>query len=267
MTACLTEAARESDTAAMRFLLSNDDGIHAEGLYTLRTAVAPLGEVRIVAPSDEQSAVGHAITVFDPIKTRETDRDGQPYGLAVGGTPADCIKLAVCGLEEPKPDLVLSGINLGDNTGISVLYSGTVSAATEAAILGLPAVAFSLCTFRHPRWDTAALAARHVVEKVLEYGLPPDTLLNVNIPNVAPEELQGYRLVEVGRSRWREHFHRREDPRGAAYYWLDGELDRLDSRPETDIRLIRHGVVTLTPIGLDMTAHRELAAMRQSWDL
>ncbi len=251
----------------MRLLLCNDDGIHAPGIRTLSEAVADFGEVRIVAPNEERSAVGHAITVFDPLKTHDVYRGDTYFGLAVNGTPADCIKLAVCGLGEPRPDIVLSGINLGDNTGISVLYSGTVSAATEACILQLPAVAFSLCTYRDPHWDTAREIVRRITRQVLEEGLPPRTLLNVNIPNLPIDEVRGFRVVPVGYSHWIERFERRTDPRGRAYFWLDGELQLVDEEENSDILALREGYVALTPIGYDLTRHDCLDTMRAWTDV
>jgi len=243
-------------------LLCNDDGIHAPGIRVMADAVKDLGELRIVAPSEEQSAVGHAITVFDPLKTHDVYKGDVYFGLAVGGTPADCIKLAVRGLDEPQPDLVLSGINLGDNTGISVLYSGTVSAATEACILGLPAVAFSLCTYRSPQWETAREVVQRITSRVMAEGLPARTVLNVNIPNLPLKELRGFRVAPVGHSHWIEHFERRTDPRGRAYFWLDGELKLVDEQEDSDVRAMREGYVALTPIGYDLTRHDCLEAVR-----
>ena len=171
--------------AHMKILLCNDDGIYADGIGALRQALDGCGELCVVAPDVERSAAGHAITLSDPIKTFAVERDGKPFGTAVGGTPADCIKLACCFLmKDDPPDLVVSGINLGSNTGISVLYSGTVSAASEAVVLGAQGIAFSLCTYQNPHWETAQKVAREVVEKVLKNPLPPGTLLNVNIPNI-----------------------------------------------------------------------------------
>jgi 5'-nucleotidase len=250
----------------MRILLSNDDGIHAPGLTALHEAVRDLGEVHVVAPSGEQSAVGHAITLSDPIKTRKVFKNGEFFGFAVGGTPADCVKLAVCGLLEQRPDLVISGINLGPNAGISVLYSGTVSAATEGTILGIPSMAVSLGTFENPDWATPTRVARHLAQVVLDRGLPENTLLNVNVPNLPFDQLRGYAVTRMGRSRFVEIFHRRTDPRGNVYYWMDGELELLGDKSDTDVEAVRQGFVSLTPIWFDLTHHAQIEALK-GWRL
>ncbi len=243
----------------MRILISNDDGIHAPGIAALYEALRPVGELYVVAPESERSAVGHAITVYDPLKTKRIHKNGEWFGYAVDGTPADCVKLALTTLLEHPPDLVVSGINLGPNTGISVLYSGTVSAATEGTILGIPSIAFSLGSFTKPCWSTAQQVARKIVERVATDGLPADTLLNVNIPNRPAEELRGIRVTRMGRSRYIETFERRTDPRGNTYYWMDGDMRLLEDPADTDIQALEEGFVSLTPIGFDMTQHHALS--------
>ncbi len=243
----------------MKILLCNDDGIHAPGISVLHQSIGEPGDLHVVAPDTERSAAGHAITLTDPIKTVQVEKDGQPFGTAVGGTPADCIKLALCLLmKDSLPDLVVSGINLGSNTGISVLYSGTVSAASEAVILGVPGIAISLCTFQNPHWETAGKVAAEIVAKVLENPLPDGTLLNVNIPNIPYSELKGMKAARMGRSRFVEKFSVHRDPRGNNYYWLDGELDLLDDSADTDVRVVESGYVALTPIHIDLTAHHAM---------
>ncbi len=234
-------------------LICNDDGIYAPGIQALYDAVRDLGEVTVVAPEAEQSAVGHAITIANPIKLRPITRNGGFQGYAVGGTPADCVKLAVSELMPARPDLVLSGINLGPNVGISVIYSGTVSGATEGAILGIPSIAISLASFQNPIWETAARVARQMARRVLEHGLPPDTLLNVNVPNQPLEQIRGFRVARMGRSRFAEVFHRRVNPRGDIYYWLDGELEMLGDFQGTDVQAVAENYVALTPIWFDLT--------------
>jgi 5'-nucleotidase len=239
----------------MNILLSNDDGIHARGLAVLQQSIQHLGNLHVVAPDTERSAAGHAITLTDPIKTIPVEKDDQHFGTAVSGTPADCIKLAVRHLlRETPPDLVVSGINLGSNTGISVLYSGTVSAASEAIILGVPSIALSLCTYQNPHWDTAARVAAEIVDKIARNPLPEGILLNVNIPNVPPSELKGMKAAHMGRSRFIEKFHIHQDPRGNNYYWLDGDLHLLDDAADADVRVVEAGYVALTPIHIDLTA-------------
>lgn len=249
----------------MTILVSNDDGIYAPGIYALYQAIRDLGDVHVVAPHAEQSAVGHAISLSNPIKCKPVERDGHFFGYAVGGTPADCVKLAVYALLPKKPDLVVSGINLGPNAGISVIYSGTVSAATEGTIIGIPSMAISLATFTNPHWDTAARVARELVPRLIERGLPPETLLNVNVPNLPYEQIKGYRVTRMGRSRFVEIFHRRTDPRNNVYFWMDGDMERLDDSPDTDLRALEEGYVSLTPIWFDLTHTAVLDEFRSRW--
>jgi 5'-nucleotidase len=239
----------------MKILLCNDDGIHARGIAELHQAIGHLGELHVCAPATERSAAGHAITIFDPIRAMPVEKENGLKGVAIDGTPADCVKLAVSFLHKDNPpDLVVSGINLGSNTGISVLYSGTVSAASEAAILGVPAVAISLCTYQDPHWETAARVAADIVGKVAENPLPDGVLLNVNIPNLPYDELKGMKAGQMGRSRFIEKFTEHRDPRGNYYYWLDGDMKLLDDHAETDERLVNQGYISLTPIHIDLTA-------------
>jgi 5'-nucleotidase len=246
----------------MRILLSNDDGIYADGLMALYRAVKDLGQVDIVAPDTQRSAVGHAITLSDPIKSREIQRENGFHGYAVSGTPADCVKLAVCALLENPPDLIISGINLGPNAGISVIYSGTVSAATEGNILGIPSMAVSLCTFTHPIWDTAAHYARHMALTIRETGLPRGCLANVNVPNLPLDDIKGIQLTRMGDSRFVETFDRRTDPAGNIYYWMAGQLEHMGRMEGTDLRAIEEGYVSVTPIGLDLTHDHALEQMQ-----
>ena len=245
----------------MRILVSNDDGIHAPGIAHLAKAVVGLGDISVVAPAAEQSAVGHAITLSNPLKTHTVVRDGATFGQAVGGTPADCVKLAVFALAGGRPDLVLSGINLGPNAGISVIYSGTVSAATEGTILGIPSIAVSLNTFADPCWETAAHFARIIATDVLRHGLPKETLLNVNVPNLPLAEVRGIRLTRMGRSRFVEDFHRRTDPRGNVYYWMDGYLEALGDPAGSDLQALNDRYVSVTPIWFDLTHQQAMPGL------
>lgn len=254
----------------MKILLSNDDGIHAPGIQVLYEHIADLGELAVVAPDAERSAVGHAITIADPLKVQDIYRNASFFGHAVNGTPADCVKLACCALLKNPPDCVISGINLGPNAGISVIYSGTVSAATEGAILGLPSMALSLSTFVRPDWDSAGRCARMVIERFLRHPPPPDCLINVNIPNLPFEQIRGMKITRTGRSRFRETFHRREDPRGRVYYWLDGDLevlkDRHDYAENTDLQAIEDGYISITPIMLDHTGYEFMSETKSVYE-
>ena len=242
----------------MHILLSNDDGIYAPGLAALVEALKDQAEITVVAPESERSAVGHAITLYEPLKTKKVYKNGQFFGIAVDGTPADCVKLAVSALMPEPPDFVISGINLGPNAGISVIYSGTVSAATEGTILDIPSMAISLATFTEPLWDTAQRVARTLLDCLKRDGLPPNTLLNVNVPNIPYDQLKGTRVTRMGRSRFVETFDRRTDPRGNVYYWMDGELVLLDDPAHTDMRALEEGYVSLCPLGFDMTQQAAL---------
>ena len=230
----------------------------------------------MVAPDAEQSAVGHAITLSNPIKIKRVRRNAQFEGYAVVGTPADCIKLAVTVLLERPPDLIISGINLGPNAGISVIYSGTVSAATEGAILGIPSMAISLATFKDPLWETAAHVARRLTQEIItrglpsegraKEGLPADTLLNVNVPNRPLDQIKGLAVTRMGRSRFAEIFHKRTNPRGDTYYWMDGELKITGDTAGTDIQALADGFVSLTPIWFDLT-HTAVLPKLRDWNL
>ena len=250
----------------MDILLCNDDGIFAPGMAALYEAVHDLGRVSVVAPDSERSAVGHAITLSDPIKTRVVTRDGLFTGHAVGGTPADSVKLAVCALLERPPDLLISGINLGPNAGISIIYSGTVSAATEGIILGIPSMAVSLATFQDPHWATASAVTRRLARQLQQQPLPPGVLLNVNVPNLPLDALRGYAVTRMAPSRFVETFDRRSDPRGNLYYWMDGYLEALGEADGTDLGAIDRGAVSLTPVQFDLTDRHSMQTLRD-WDL
>lgn len=227
--------------------------------------LARLGDVTVVAPDAERSAVGHAITTLTPLRVKEFRRGRRLMGYASNGTPADCVKLGVGTLFERRPDLVVSGINLGPNTGTNVIYSGTVSAATEARILGIPSIAISLDTRTDPVWSYAAAVGRRVAARVLEHGLPPKVLLNVNVPNLPRSGVKGIRVTRQGDSLYQEGYELREDPRGHPYYWLAGVYQMRDDDPETDAWALANGYVSITPVTFDLTAHdmrRTLAAWR-----
>lgn len=236
-------------------LLTNDDGIHAEGLRHLLVAASRLGKATIVAPESEQSAVGHSITLYDPIKAHEVTKEGEFYGFGISGTPADSVKLAMYSLLARRPDLIISGINNGANLGINVLYSGTVSAATEAAILGVPAMAFSIAQKKDPPFEWAIPHIEILGRWVLDNGLPKGVALNVNIPALPPSKINGYKITRQGLSRFRENVEEREDPRGNVYYWLSGQGTESETSSDIDINALADGFVSVTPLFYDLTAH------------
>ncbi len=247
-------------------LLSNDDGIDAPGIAALAEAVIPLGTVAIVAPAHEQSAVGHAITVRQPMRANAWPVEAAGtavWARAVTGTPADCVKIACQRLLPRPPDLVVSGINHGPNTAVNVIYSGTVSAATEAAILGIPSIAMSHCEWgRGGDLDAAKLWARQVAQHVLTHGVPPGVLLNVNVPVGRPEQILGAEITRQARARWEEEFEERLDPTQSPYYWLGGRFVNLDEGQDTDLDAVGRGYVSITPLHHDPTAYDHLLALQ-----
>ncbi len=247
-------------------LLTNDDGIFAPGLYALYLAIREIAEVCVVAPVSEKSAVGHAITISDPLRVFEFEKNGQFFGHAVNGTPADCVKIAYFALLERKPDLVISGINYGSNTGINVIYSGTVSAATEGAILGIPSFAMSLTTFKDAVFDYAAKFAAEMVGKIFEHGLPKGVFLNINVPNVPEAEIKGVAITRMSAEMYNDRYDKRIDPRNHVYYWLTGTKVEIDEGIATDDGAIRHNYVSVTPIHYDLTRHDFMKELEQ-WQL
>jgi 5'-nucleotidase len=248
----------------MKILLTNDDGIYAKGIEVLHKHLSRDNEVAVVAPEIERSAVGHAITLTDPLLVKSVNRNGAFFGYAVQGTPADCVKLAINELMDVAPDMVVSGINLGANVGINVIYSGTVSAATEGAILGVPSIAISINTFRHPDFEPAARFARLLTRQVNKYGLPPHTSLNVNVPAIPEEKIKGVRVTRQGVTRFVERFERREDPRENVYYWQCGSTPPLEEDGDTDASALAEDYISITPIHHDLTNYDFLDSLR-SW--
>jgi 5'/3'-nucleotidase len=252
-------------------LISNDDGIEAPGILALAACLDEIGEIVVVAPQTEQSAVGHAITLRDPVRAHPVSfrvPSGVIPAYAVTGTPADCVKLGIDKLLPRSPSIVVSGINQGPNTAVNILYSGTVSAATEAAILGIPAVACSYCRWSGGDFNTSARIVRTVVLDVLKSGITPGVLLNVNVPDIPYDELRGIMITRQARSKWEESFTERKDPFDIPYYWLSGTFVNLDEGENTDLYAVENGYVSVTPVHHDLTAHAELEELRgRSWTI
>ncbi len=247
----------------MRILLTNDDGIQAPGLHALAEAVAPLGEIIIVAPDRQQSAVGHAVTVSEPLRVVPFRINGRYAGHAVNGTPADCVKLAVTTLVPWRPDVIASGINHGRNTAVNILYSGTVSAATEGILLGIPSVAFSLDTYgEEADFRAAIVIARELIRMLPRWQLPCGTLLNVNIPALPLEQIRGVRFTRQGSSVWRDWYERRYDPWGREYFWLAGEYVCRAEHDDADDVALSEGYVSITPIRYELTDIATLERLR-----
>ncbi len=253
----------------MHILVTNDDGVLYPGISALAGAMREIGDVSVLAPDKNWSASGHVKTLHRPLRVRKTVMSDGEKAYTSDGAPSDCVALAALGLIEKKIDLVVSGINPYANMGEDVTYSGTVTAAMEAAISGLPGVAFSLDTptdFEGKKDFTAAAAiAKRVIEQVRQKDLPHNTLLNVNIPFLPLDEIKGFRITRLGLRIYRNELVRREDPYGRPYYWIGGESPTGKPEEGTDIGAMRDGYVSITPIHMDMTAH-ELIAEVGSWE-
>ncbi|MBD2464269.1 5'/3'-nucleotidase SurE [Oscillatoria sp. FACHB-1407] len=274
----------------MNLLISNDDGIFALGIRTLANTLAEAGhQVTVVCPDRERSATGHGLTLHDPIRAERVESafHSSIHAWACSGTPSDCVKLALGALLESPPDLVLSGINHGSNLGTDVLYSGTVSAAMEGVIEGIPGIAFSLTSFSSRTFQPAAEFARSLVQQIEKAPLPQLMLLNVNIPAVSSEQIAGVMVTRQGVRRYFDMFEKRIDPRGKTYYWLAGEVleDVDESDPDvlspfgatasrvdlewisstmTDVQAIRQNYITVTPLQYNLTSISGLAKL-QNW--
>jgi 5'-nucleotidase len=247
-------------------LLTNDDGIYAPGLAAMERALQRLGQVCIVAPATEQSGVGHSITFLSPLICKEVFEGDRQRGWAVEGSPADCVKLGVFEFCPRRPDLVVSGVNGGLNAGINVLYSGTVAAAIEGAFFGITSVAVSLEYDEHALFDKAAGMAVEILAQILELKRAEPQLYNVNIPTAAVHGETQVRVVPMDVARYGEHFIRRTDPRGRAYYWATNDPPPPPSEHETDLTALEKGFVTVTPLQYDMTNKAVLNQM-ETWRL
>jgi len=250
----------------MRILITNDDGIMAPGLLALRRALAELGDVTVVAPTTPQSAVGHAISLSDPVRVHRVSLGDGAVGWAVEGSPADCVKMALYELMPERPDLVVSGVNLGANVGINVLYSGTVAAAIEAAFIGLPAMAVSIEPAETVDFDGAARIARRLIDQTIARNPSQPTLLNVNVPDLSKGPPKGVKVVPQSLKGWRESWERRTHPRGGTYYWMVGEMRTEEEGAETDVAALADRYVTVTPLRFDLSDHGRVDEVR-GWGL
>ena len=239
-------------------LVTNDDGIHSRGLFPLVEALEALGEVRVYAPDREQSAVGHSVSLHRPLRVNAL----KERWFAVDGTPTDCVMLAVRELLGARPDLVVSGINAGANLGDDVTYSGTVAGAYEGMLLGVPSFAISNASYQPTRMDTAARVAVRLAEYLLDHGLPPETMLNVNVPDVSYDELEGVAMTKMGRRDYQDEIVERLDPRGGTYYWIGGSEPSHVVEAGTDFEAIEGGMVSVTPLHRDVTNYSALDALQ-----
>lgn len=246
--------------------MTNDDGIFAEGLAVLRDALAAVGDVTMVAPERPRSASGHAITLHKPLRIETVRIPWGGEGYAINGTPSDCVVLGLFAIMDGLCDVVVSGINLGPNLGEDLTYSGTVSAAMEGAICGKPAIAVSVADYERPDYRPAAQFTARLVEQVLRESLPPDTLLNVNVPNLPAEEILGVEITRQGKRRYEGRVERRQDPRGRDYYWLGGEIIEDAAGAGSDGEAVMQGKISITPLHLDLTDYAFAKTMR-GWTL
>lgn len=235
-------------------LLTNDDGIRAHGLKVLAEALGELGEIAVYAPDRQRSAVGHGVSLHHPLRVHEL----RPGWHMVDGTPTDCVMLAVRALLGRRPDLVVSGVNNGANLGDDVTYSGTVAGAYEGMLLGVPSIAVSDVSYTPAHMETAARFAARIAQYVLRHGLPEDTALNVNVPDVPYEDLAGVAITRQGRRNYQDEIIRREDPRGGVYYWIGGAEPSHVRESGTDFEAIEQGKVSITPLHRDLTHHAVL---------
>ena len=259
-----------SETQRPRILVTNDDGIYARGIQCLAESMADFGDVYVVAPDSPQSGMSHAVTFSRILRLNPFEFGrGVKAAYACSGTPVDCVKLAVSEVfgYDNLPDLLVSGINHGSNASINVIYSGTMAAATDGAISGIPSIGFSLLDERSDAdFAASVIAARILAREVLENGLPSGTCLNVNIPKVAPEDLKGIMVCRQAMGHWRDSFDQRETPGGSPYYWMRGEFQNPDKGEDTDIHALQSGFASVVPVQFDMTAHHAIGALNE-WNL
>jgi 5'-nucleotidase len=244
-------------------LVTNDDGITSKGILLLAKALTEVGEVFVVAPDREKSAIAHSLTLHRPLRVEKVKRNF----FAVDGTPADCVHLGVNVIVPRRPRLIVSGINKGGNLGDDITYSGTVSAAFEGTLLGIPSFAVSLVARSRFRFDPAARFAARVARSILKKGLPKDTLLNVNVPNLPEEKIQAYQITQQGR--WIHNggtVVEKMDPRGKKYYWIGGGQLVFDRRGNTDFEAVSKGTVSITPLHLDLTDYPVIPLLKK-WKL
>jgi len=250
-------------------LVTNDDGISAPGLRMLISIAKEFGEVVVVAPDSPQSGKGHAITVNNTLYLNKVDIDPEvSLEYSCSGTPVDCVKMAVHEILNKKPDLCVSGINHGSNSSINVIYSGTMSAALEAGIEGIPAVGFSLSDFDwNADFEPTKKYVRKIIRNVLENGLPKDVVLNVNFPKIKEEEIKGLKICRQAKAMWIERFDKRTSPHNRDYYWLTGEFVNYDKGEDTDEWALSNGYVSVVPVQFDLTAHHAIQTLNTTWNI
>jgi 5'-nucleotidase len=247
----------------LMILVTNDDGIYSKGIIVLAKALREIGDVFVVAPDREKSAIAHSLTLHRPLRVEKIKKNF----YSVDGTPADCIHLGVNAILPQKPQLIVSGINKGGNLGDDITYSGTVSAAFEGTLLGIPSFAISLVSRSHFKFYTAARFAVRVARYIIKRGLPKDTLLNINVPNLEEEEVKSYKITQQGR--WTHNGSaviEKMDPRGRKYYWIGGGQLVFDKRRNTDMEAVSKSYISITPLNLDLTKYHSIRELKK-WRL
>lgn len=251
-----------------RILVTNDDGITSRGIKLLIEVAQEFGQVIVVAPDSPQSGMGHAITIGETLRLEKSELFEGIEAYECSGTPADCVKLAKnFVLKNNAPDIVLSGVNHGSNSSISVLYSGTMSAAIEAALEGIPAIGFSYCDYDHSA-DMEHLRPfmKTIVKEAIEKGIPEDVALNVNFPEKKQEPLKGIKVCRQARARWQEKFDQRFDPNGRRYFWMAGDFLNEDKGEDTDVWALDNNYVSVVPCEFDMTSHHSISLLNKDWE-
>ncbi|WP_313383946.1 5'/3'-nucleotidase SurE [Chishuiella sp.] len=247
-------------------LVTNDDGVTAPGIRALIDIAKEFGDVYVVAPDSPQSGMGHAVTINSTLFCDEIEVNEGIKEYSCSGTPVDCVKLAVSQILPRKPDLCISGINHGSNSSVNVIYSGTMSAAVEAGIEGIPAIGFSLSDFSYnANFKAAEKFIKIIISQVLENKLPKGIVLNVNIPKLDEDQIKGIKVCRQADAKWEEKFDKREDPRGRTYYWMSGEFKNLDKGDDTDEKALEEGYISVVPVRYDLTAHHFIGDLK-NWN-
>lgn len=248
-------------------LVTNDDSIEAKGIASLVEAMKPLGDLVVVAPDTVQSGKGHAITIHEPLRLKKSEIFSGVESYTCSGTPVDCVKLGIYEILHQRPTLLVSGVNHGSNAATNVLYSGTMSAAVEGAIEGIPSIGFSLLDYAADAdFDASMHYATKIADAVLRNGLQKGVCLNVNIPKGKLDDLSGMKICRQGRAYWEDSFDKRQDPFGGDYYWLTGDYTSTDKGEDTDLWALSHNYVSVVPTHFDMTAHHLISNLNE-WDI
>ncbi len=248
-----------------KILITNDDGIFSTGIYALWQAMCEIGDPIVVAPNREKSATGHSITLNDPLRVESITRIRGFKGWAVDGTPADCTKIAINALLDKKPDLIISGINQGANLGCNLIYSGTLSAASEGTLLGIPSISISLASYKTDDYRAAKSTAIEIAKHVLNDNLPKGTLLNVNVPYCHPKKIKGKRVTRQGNQYFKDEFEKRIDPRNQHYYWIKGKMIDKDKSLDYDGKAVSENYVSITPVHFKITNELYLNELKQKF--